>query len=69
MQGDGFPIRGVRGVRGPDTYGFVLRGGGNVGFAEDSGGPGDVAHPVGVAGEGEGGEVGFGFGAVGGRDA
>ena len=44
-------------VRGPYSDRLVLGGGRDVGFLEDGGRPGDVADPVGVAGEGDGGGV------------
>lgn len=54
---------GVGGA-GPDADRLVLAGRGDVGFLEDRRRPGHVEDPVGVAGEGDGGGVGFGFRAV-----
>jgi len=64
IQHGGFPVIGGGGVGGPYSDGLVLGGGGDVGFLEDGGGPGDVADPVGVAGEGGCWVVGLVGGAV-----
>ncbi len=47
------------GVARPYPDGLVLRRGRYVGFLEDGGCPGDIANPVGVAGEFFDGGVGF----------
>jgi len=46
------PLLPARVRGGPDADGFVLRGRRDVGFGEDGWGPGYVADPVCVAGEG-----------------
>ena len=57
VQNRGFPIVGTGRVRGPYSDGLVLGGGGDVGFLKDGGRPGDVADPISVAEEGDGGGV------------
>lgn len=48
----GVPLAGAGGVRGPDTHRLVLGGTRDVALLQHGGAPGDIAHPVRVAGQG-----------------
>lgn len=40
------PLARVRSVRGPNAYGLILRGGGNIRLGENARGPRDITNPV-----------------------